>query len=123
MADEFVLNANLTYEDSEMDDPISLAVVDLVASISTKKYTRAKQNVGTSEEAINLGEVTSPGWFMAINRDETNFVMIQVGTSGAAFAKLRPGEFCLLRLGTGATAPYAIADTAACQIEYMVFAT
>ena len=91
--------------------------------MATKKFIGCKQNIGTSEEAITLGEVTSPGWAFFINRDETNFIELRVATGGAKFAKLKPGEFAFLRLGSGAQAPYAIADTAACQLEYKIFMT
>lgn len=123
MANEFELGGSIIYEDTEMDDPEIMSISGLLANISTKRYTRAKQSIGTVEEAINLGEVGAPGWFMAINRDATNYVEIKVGTGASIFAKLKPGEFCLLRLGSAAQAPYAIADTAACQLEYIVFDT
>lgn len=123
MANELTINANLTYEDSEGTSLPALAIANLLASLATKKFIWAKQNIGTSEEAISLGEVTSPGWAFFVNRDETNFINLKVATGGAIFAKIKPGEVALLRLGSGAQAPYAIADTAACQLEYQVFMT
>lgn len=97
--------------------------MDFLASISTKKFTWAKQNIATSEEAINLGEATAPGYAIFINRDATNYIELKVATSGAIFAKLKAGECCLLRLGSGAQVPYAIANTAACQLEYLILIT
>ena len=122
MAQEITLNASLAYEDSEGTDP-TMQVVDLIANVATKKLIRAKQSIGITEEAIVLGEVTSPAWAMFINRDETNFINLKVATSGAIFAKLLPGKFALLPLGSGAQAPFAIADTAACQLEYLIIMT
>lgn len=122
MANEITLNASVAYEDSEDSDE-SLGIANLLASVASKKYIKHKQNIGTSEEAITLGEATSPGWAMFINRDETNFISLKVATGGAIFAKLKPGEFALLRLGSGAQAPYAIADTAACQLECFLIQT
>lgn len=120
---ELTLNASLAYADSEGAD-LALALTALAATVSTKKFTLAKQSIGfAAEEAINLGEVTAPGWFIAINRDLTNFVELRVATGGAKFAKLKPGEFCLLRLGSGAQVPFALADTGAVQLEYAIIST
>lgn len=122
MANEFTLNASIAYADSE-DTEAELAIIDFLASISSKKYTKLKMTVGITEEVIPLGEATAPGWAMFINRDPTNFIELRVATSGAKFAKLKPGEFALLRLGSGAQVPYAIADTDVCQMEYLIFNT
>lgn len=122
MANELTLSAGLSYADSE-DTEVSLAIADLAASVATKRVIQAKQNIGITEEAIVIAEVTSPGWAFFINRDQTNFIELRVATSGAKFAKLKPGEFCLLRLGSGAQVPYAISDTAACQLEYLICMT
>lgn len=122
MSDEITLSASLAYEDSEGAD-LSLAISALLASVATKKYMRHKMNVGTSEEAVPLGECTSPGWAIFVNRDATNFISLRVATGGAAFAKMLPGEPAMLRLGSGAQAPYAIADTGACQMEYFLIQT
>ena len=122
MAREFTINGSLAYEDDENTDA-SLQIVDLIASIATKIYSKFKKNIGITEEALPLGEVAAPGWCLIINRDETNFVNLRVATAGAIFAKLKPGECALLRLGSGAAAPYAIADTAACQVEGLIFDT
>lgn len=122
MANEITVSATLSYDDSE-SDPIDLVVRLLQASVSSKLPARLKQNVGTSQEAINLGDVSAPGWAMFVNRDLTNFVELRVSSGGAKFAKLLPGEFALLRLGSGAQAPYAIADTAAVQLDVFILDT
>ena len=77
-----------------------------------------RQTIGTSEEAINMGvDITIPGWFMAINRDSTNYIEIRQGTGIADLVRLNAGEACCFRLAADATAPFAIADTAACELE------
>ena len=122
MSNELTINGSLAYADSESADEI-LQIVNLIATVSTKKYTKAKQSIGITEEAINLGEVTAPGFSIFINRDPTNFIELRVATGGAKFAKLKPGEFALLRLGSGAQVPFAIADTSPCQLEYLIVST
>lgn len=124
MADEITLNANLEYADSEGSDEAIDAIVNLLATVSSKKYTKFKVSVGfAAEEAIPLAECTAPGWCFLQNLDETNFVDVRVSTGGAKFAKLKPGEFCLLRLGSGAQVPYWIADTGACQCQGFIINT
>lgn len=119
MANEITINATLEYADSEGESE-SLQVTDLLATVSTKKFTKMKQNIGTSEEAIGLGEIAAPGWALFINRDLTNYIELRVGTGGAKFATLYPGKIALLYLGAGAQVPYAIANTGACQMVYFI---
>lgn len=119
MANELTLGGSVQFEDSEGSDE-SLSISGLIASVSSLKFIHHKQSIGTSEEAIVLGEATAPGWAIFINRDSTNFIELRVSTGGAKFAKLKAGEFAVLRLGSGAQVPYAIADTAACQLEYFI---
>jgi hypothetical protein len=122
VANELTLSATLAYADDEGADE-ALQVAELLATSSGKLYVKDKQSIGITEEAIGLGEVTSPGWGLFINRDTVNFLELRVGTGGAKFAKLKPGECALLRLGSGAQVPYAIADTAACKLEYIIVQT
>lgn len=119
MANELTLNASLVYADAESSD-VDLALADVLANVGTKKFTKAKQNIGITEEAINLGEVTSLGYALFVNRDPTNYLELRVATGGVKFAKLRPGKFAFFEFGSGITAPFAIADTAPCQLEYLI---
>jgi len=125
VSDELTLNATLAYDDGV--DEVTMQIVDRFVTLGTLKFTKLRQSIGTSEEALQLGEVTSPGWLFLINRDATNYVDVKVATSGAIFARLHPdtdsdgtGGFCLLYLGTGAQAPFLIANTAACIVTGFV---
>ena len=81
---------------------------------------RNVQNIGTSDEALALGDVATPGFAVFKNLDDTNFVEIGVGTGPfVPFLKLKPGEQCMCRLGT--TAPRAQADTAAVDLFYIIY--
>ncbi len=120
MANEITMSASIAYEDSEGSE-YDLAVAELIASVATKKVTKLKQNVGTNEEAINLGDLSSAGYAMFINRDETNIIELRVATGGAKFATLKAdGGFAFLYLGAGAQVPYAIATTASCQMDVLI---
>lgn len=120
MANELTLNASLSYDDSE-DSEILLEIADKLVSVSTKRFIHHKQSIGTTEEAIVLGEVSgSLGWGLFINRDSSNYISLKTASGGTIFARLNAGEFAFFRFGSGVTAPYAVADTAACQLEYLI---
>ena len=54
-------------------------------------------------------------------RDRTIIVVDDgVATGGTKCVKLLAGEVAMFRFGSGVTAPYIIADTAACQVEYII---
>ncbi len=120
MANELTLNASVEYLDST-DSQTSLEIADLLRTVSAKKFFKGKQSVATAEEALVLGDITTRAWCMLINRDSTNFINVKTGTGGTIFAKMLAGEFCFLRLGSGAQSPFVIADTAACEMEIILF--
>lgn len=100
---------------------MSLIVEDLTINVTTKIVTRLKQSVGTSEESIKLGEVATPGFVMLVNLDATNYIEVKTGTGGTVVGKMFPGEcYGPVRLGSGMTAPFVIANTGACQMEVLV---
>ncbi len=120
MANEVTLNASLAYEDT-VDELEALAVANFMATVGTTKFIDNKQSIGTSEEAIILGEVTTPGWSIFINRDPTNYIELRVSTGGAKFATLHAGGgFAIVFLGSGAQVPFAIANTLACLMRYRI---
>jgi hypothetical protein len=76
------------------------------------------QIVGTTTEAIQLGDVTTAGLFVAKNLDTTNYVEFTVESDGTScLAKLKAGEICLFRCSA---APYGKANTAAVRIKYLL---
>lgn len=120
MSATVTVTGSVDYEDSE-NAAEGLTPADFELTVATLKYTKFKQNVGTTEEAIVLGEVTAPGYAVFINRDTTNYIELRVATGGAKFATLKPnGGFAILYLGAGAQVPYAIANTSACQMESFI---
>lgn len=123
MALEITIPAtSLSYEDNENSE-MEFEALEVQATVASKKFIRHKQNIGTSEEAIVLGEVTTPGWALFVNKDLTNYIKLLVGTGGAEFARLLPGESARLRLGAGAQVPYGQANGSACQLDYLIINT
>lgn len=122
LPDGAVIRAALQYLGADGDDD-EVVVGPLAATILVDKHVRYKMSVTTAEVVIPLGPVTAPGWAIFVNRDATNFIELRVATGGAKFAKLRAGKFAVLELGSGAQVPYAIADTATCEMEVLIIST
>lgn len=74
-------------------------------------------SVGTSDESLALGDISTIGWIYLKNMDSTNY--ISVGSDGTLYPiKLKAGEFCLCRWN--AAAIHAKANTGACNMEYIL---
>ena len=89
-------------------------------TVSGTKYIKNVQNIGfVTNELLDVGDLTTPSFMMAINRDATNYVELfaQIGDT-IPFAKIKAGEPCLVRLGC--TAPAAKANTATINLEYLI---
>lgn len=79
-----------------------------------------RQTVGTSEEALVLGDCGAGGFLILVNRAASNYVKIRPASGAADLIRLRAGEGACFRLDAGATAPFVIADTAPCELEYVL---
>lgn len=119
MAAEVVLSGSLEFDNGTIADALSKAGLRLDSSGT--QYIKNVQSVGTSEEAIILGEVTAPGHYMAINLDNTNFVTLHQATGANSFAELEAkGGFAIFKWSVASTAPFIKADTAACKVAYLL---
>jgi len=123
MTNTATITANLAYSDGSGD--IELGNTEgLAVTLTNAGFTRIRQSVGTSEEAVTLGDATAPGYAVFINRDATNYIDLKVATGGAIFARLSAGGgLALLNLGSGAQAPFAAANTAACIMDILIVKT
>ena len=120
MANELTITNLLKYAGAGRPQEFNLG--GKVVSLTTDKFNHHLHSVGTTEEAMDLGELATIAWCWIKNHDGTNFVELRTATAGTKFAKLLAGEAALFRFGSGVTAPYLIADTAACLVEYIIFA-
>jgi len=116
---EFSYQFQLQLTNGELSDNMASGAVP--AAQATAKLVRNVQNIGTTEEALDLGDVTVPGIAIFENLDDTNYV--EIGSKPAAtfypLVKVKPGEKYILRLGV--TAPFAKADTAAVELDYRIY--
>jgi hypothetical protein len=82
------------------------------------------QEIGTTTEDVDLGDVGAGCWLMGINVTGTNYVELGKTVSAAfePWSKMGPGEPSLpCRLAAGVT-PRARANTAACKIRFILWA-
>lgn len=125
MADEFTLTFQILLSNGDLRD--NFASSSFSADQSSAKLVRNVQDIGTTREALALGNVVTPGWCVFQNLDDTNFIEVGVegfidgvGTVGfISFLKLKPGEKCMCRISTAA--PFAKADTASVELFYVIY--
>lgn len=120
MANEVTVSAQLAVRSGNLDmADSSRAQFDLADT--TPPVAAGVATIGTTHEAIPMGDVSAAGWAYFKNVGTTNEVQIGVDVSSTfyPFAELEPGEFAVLPLGTNA--PYAKADTAAEPLQYKIY--
>ena len=79
--------------------------------------------------AIPLGGIATPRWAIFWNLDPTNYISIFNGSMGTEFIRLLSagagagpfGDPCILPLGPSVV-PYAQANTAACNLAFLICA-
>ena len=115
MANEIKVTASAT-NSNFTDDWRPASLTD---SQTTKGASGGVVLVGfAAEEDLTLGDVSSPGWFMLRNLDDTNFVTWGAkDTTMKAVGKLEAGEFAILKLDPAVTIRWQ-ADTADVRVEY-----
>lgn len=118
MANELTLSVEFAYAKGVVSKEVKVA--NLRVTVTGTKLVDQVQNIGTSEEAIDIGDVSPGGYMFARNLDSTNFISIRQATAASDLVRLDPGECALFRLDDDATAPFAIADTAACDLEFIL---
>lgn len=118
MADELQIDLGLKYKSDRMVEAVTRAIVAYIASASGGHYASGVLSVATSATAIPMGSVATGGFAIFKNLDATNYVTIRAGSGGADVVKLKTGESALFRLATNT--PYAIANSAAVNLEYLI---
>lgn len=115
MANEITLSVSLALANGGRETKKSYGGVRV--DQTGNAYTSIIQNIGTSEEQLDFGDIATPGYVLFRNLDSTNYVELRAGTGVADMVRLDAGEVCLFRFAADCTAPYAIANTAAVDLE------
>lgn len=123
MANELTVSASLRYSKNGVNiDSDDFGAAGVQIDVTGTEILRHVQLVGTSEEALYVGaDIGTPGYVLMKNLDPTNYVSVRAASGVADLIKLSPGEIALFRLQS--TAPYVIANTAACRLAYIVIET
>lgn len=112
MADEITITSTLTLRNGSNVfswTPGAIQVDQTASGGPTPGYV----TIGTSEESIAFGELSTQGYLIIHNLDATNYVRWGFAT-GVYGGRLNAGEYAILRLNPGSTL-YLIANTAACK--------
>lgn len=116
MANELTLSASLSYAKGGRSQSASKTALKL--DVSGTDHIKLSQTIGTSPEALDIGDITTPGYVFIENKDENNFVEIRHGASGDDVVKVRAGGIAMFELATAT--PFAIADTAAVELDITI---
>lgn len=101
--------------------PSSIGTIEHTAAQVGTHHDDGTQNIGLSEESITWNtDVANAYWLYIRNLDATNFVQIGFAT-GVYTIRLRPGDFMLIPLEPTINSVFALADTATCDIQYIVY--
>ena len=123
MANEIAMFSSLAFQKGGSSDVFDHPG-EVRATMTGTKPLRTRQTIGTSEEALQLGEVSPAGALIRIyNHGPTNFVSIKQGTAGAGTGtsiKILAGEFGIFRFNDAVTAPFAQANVAPVDIEFLL---
>lgn len=117
MANEISLSGSMTFQKGNVS--ASMGKAGVRADVAGLRYAEYVQEIGTSAEALELGDVGTPGYVMIENLDATNFVSLRPTSSAADMIRIRAGEFAG-PFQLAAAAPFAIANTAAVRIRCLV---
>lgn len=115
MANEGTVKCSLSFSKNGVSDSVDSGSISF--NVSGTNVIHNVQSIGTSEEALVLGDSGAGGYCFLLNRDTSNFVEVRQGTGASDLIRLKAGEVACFRLSPDATAPFAIADTAACDLE------
>ena len=82
----------------------------------SKRYVRGIQEIGDTEETLNVGDISEIGYVVIVNR--SNSVNVDIGLTESYTITLKPGQHCMF---PPADTLYAIAASDTADVEFFVF--
>jgi|LakMenEpi03Aug12_release.lakeMendotaPanAssembly.Ray.scaffolds.fasta_scaffold784912_2 hypothetical protein len=117
MANEITVNVRMSVDNGFLKQRMDPG--QQFADMTGSTAAGGAQDIGTSGEAIAIGDVATAGYAFFRNCGPTNFVELGTGTTTfVSFVKLKAGESAVLRLGTNA--PTARANAASVRLQYLI---
>ena len=123
MADQVQVSGTfaLTRTTAPVVGTISITQAAISFTQAGKHFVRKTQTIGFSAaEALDLGDVATPGWAFIKNVGLTNYIKLLTAVAGEEFARLGPGEFVMGKLAPGVTEIAAQAAVANEELEYLI---
>ena len=120
MADEITISCSMKLSNGELKD--NRSAVNVKATQSAQASLGGVQAIGTTEEAIAVGDLAAPGWAYIRNLGPTNYVEIGLMPDATFYPmiKLAAGDApCLIKIASGVTL-YAKAHTAGVKIDKLI---
>lgn len=116
MANEIRLRAQLSFAKSGRSGAADSG--ELTATMAGTKSLDTTQTVGTSEEALVLGEVpAASAHYLIENLDATNPVDLKPATGGTVTTRIAAGRCALGQFGAAVAAPFVQASGAPVDIR------
>lgn len=118
MANEITVSASLRVSKGNLFE--ELRKNGLQADMSGSLVEKGVQPIGTSYEAVSIGDVGTPGHAAFVNLDDTNYVEIGVVVASMFYplVKISPGGTAVFELATGTF--YAQADTNTVNLQKFI---
>ena len=119
MANEITLKFSLQAENGFLKQSVNIG--QLQVDQAAAGMAGGAQEIGTSEEIVDFGDVSTEGLLFLRNLDDTNYIEFGPEDTGAmvAVGKLEPGEFAFFRVKPSVVLR-AQADTAACLLQVLL---
>lgn len=113
MANEITVAASISVV---KNGAVVSAAQSKTADMSGDQTMSTVQIVGTSAEALTLGDVSTIGYVFLKNMDPTNYIEVALdsGVSTQVFAKLLAGDITLIKASTATI--YVKANTNPCNL-------
>jgi hypothetical protein len=120
MADEIKLTLDVRLENGNFKDAFQPGQIKIDQAAAGGH--RPVAIIGTTEEVIATGDVSTLGWLIMRNLDNTNYITWGPESAGAMvpIGRLKPGEWAACRLEPGVTIR-AQANTAACKLDQRIY--
>ncbi len=115
MADEITITMRIGCINGSYN-PGTLSVSGATFDQAAVGASEGVQNIGTSEETLSVGDMTTYGWLYIRNLDATNYVQLGFST-GVYGCRLEASEPAMFRVEPAGTV-YLKANTAACDVQF-----
>jgi hypothetical protein len=108
------------FKASLMANPLTIQVPPgFTWNVNGNAFVNQTILVPTGGIAVPLGQVTAPHFSVWHNMDTNNFITVANVQGDQPFMHMGPSEFCFVSLDSSVV-PWAIANTAACLLEYLI---